>query len=412
MGGRATLTAGRGAQDAPPNPLRALHFPGLSGALLLEGAPEVEAALTRVLRGWFPRASDAAPGDAMGALGRITGTGDGRHSAWSPWLDAPLDRLPTASATCCAVADLAQAFFHQRPGTVALHCGAARIGGRLVAFGGSARAGKSTLISRLSAEPDIEVLTDDVLPVLADGLAFGLGILPRLRLPLPDAASPVFRAHVDRYLAASDRRYGYVDAPTVAPHGTRGALRVFVVLTRVPGARAAFHRIETPDAMAQMIARNMTRGPGVFGRLTALAEGLTCLRMVYEDLEDAVELIRRAFGGPDLDIAPLPPLPEPRDPVDTALPPADPGLVWRRAPEVALRRVAGDAFLWHAATGRHFHLNPVAAAVWTLLEDPIAGAEVAQVLAAAYPDADPDRVAADVGGLLSALSQEGLAVAA
>ncbi|HSF65017.1 MAG TPA: PqqD family protein [Paracoccaceae bacterium] len=408
------LTAAEGARpaDAPPKPLRALRFPGLEGALLMQDAPEVEDALRRILRGWFPRAADAGPEDADTALGTIIGMGDGRHVATSPWLDAPMDRLPAASAACCAVADLAQAFFHQRPGTLALHCGAARIGGRLIAFGGPARTGKSTLISRLSAEADIEVLTDDVLPVLADGMAFGLGVLPRLRLPLPDAASPVFRAHVDRHLAASDKRYGYVDAPTVAPHGTRAALRVFVVLSRGPGARATFHRIDLPEVMRHMIARNMTRGPGVFGRLAALAEGLTCLRLVYEDLEEAVDLIRRAFAGPGLDIDILPPIPEPRDPVETRLPPADPAQVWARAAQVALRRVAGDAFLWNAATGRHFHLNAVAAAVWTLLEDPLPGGEIAAVLAEAFEDAEPAQVTADVAVLLSALSQEGLVVPA
>lgn len=412
MTGASAMTISGGAQDAPPKPLRSLHFPGLDGALVLDGAPEVETALRTILRGWFPRAEDGAGAEGTTLLGRITGTGEGRHTAVSPWLDDPLERLPATSAACCAVADLAQAFFHQRPGTLALHCGAARIGGRLVAFGGPARTGKSTLIARLSAERDIEILTDDVLPVLADGLAYGLGILPRLRLPLPPAASDAFRAHVEAHLAASDNRYGYVDAPTLAPHGTRAALRVFVVLNRVAGARAAFHRIETPEVMRHMIARNMTRGPDVFGRLASLAERLTCLRLIYEDVEEAVELIRRAFAGPGLEMDLLPPVPEPRDPVEATLPPADPACAWARAPQVALRRVGGDAFLWHAGTGRHFHLNTVAAAVWTLLEDRPTGAEVAEILATAFDEAEPAQVAADVGALLSALSQEGLAVAA
>lgn len=409
----ATVAEGAHPVDAPLADMRHLRFPGLDGHLRMQDAAEAEAALRAVLRGWFPRTEDPAAAGGDGAvLGTIRGTGDGRHSAESPWLDGPLDRLTAASAACCAVADLAQAFFHQRPGTLALHCGAARIGGRLVAFGGPARTGKSTLISRLSAEPDVEILTDDVLPVLADGLAFGLGILPRLRLPLPAGASPLFRAHVDRHMTVADRRYGYVDAPTVAPHGTRAALRVFVVLTREPGARAAFHRIETPEAMRHMIARNMTRGPGVFGRLAALAEGLTCLRLVYEDLEEAVELIRRAFAGPGLALDLLPPVPEPRDTVESRLPPASGDQGFVRAEQVALRRVGEDHFLWHAATGQHFHLNAVAAAVWTLLEEPMTGAEMTEVLAGAFEGADPVQVAADVAQLLSALSQEGLIVAA
>lgn len=43
----------------------------------------------------------------------------------------------------------------------------------------------------------------------SNGIAIGLGIAPRLRLPLPDTVSPAFKAHVARHTGPRDNRYAY-----------------------------------------------------------------------------------------------------------------------------------------------------------------------------------------------------------
>ena len=70
--------------------------------------------------------------------------------------------------TCGAVADLCQSYCDSRPGIFGLHCGAVRTGTHLVAFTGPYRAGKTTLVTRLGADPDVTLFCDDVLPVLPD----------------------------------------------------------------------------------------------------------------------------------------------------------------------------------------------------------------------------------------------------
>ena len=348
---------------------------------------------------------------ALAPLSRVRGVDD-RFDLHSPWLDAPLAGLMAASAACGVVADMSQAFCNQHAGCLGLHCGAVQINGHLVAMTGPARAGKSTLVSRLTAEADMTVFCDDILPVLQDGLAFGLGLAPRLRLPLPDSVTPAFRAHVARYMGPADRRYGYLCGPNIAPHGTRAPVAAVIVLAREEATKAQLHRMEPSEAVRHLIRQNISapaEGTVHFDQVTRMARNVLCLKLVYSDLEDAVALLRAAFAAPELPAAGVtiaPPLPAELDPV--VRPPVDLAQEWQRSPDVAVRAVQEDLFLWHATEHSYFHLNPVARAIWTLLESPITGDEIAAILSEAFPDADPARIAEDVALLLGAFAGEGL----
>ena len=197
-----------------------LDFAGVAHPVILPDDALLMDGLARVTHGWTVAVSPAQGPQTDGAAYTCLVPEPAGYLLHSTHLDAPLSGLPVASAICGILADLAQSWFSQRSGSLALHCAAARIGGRLVAFAGSARAGKSTLAARLTAEPDMQVFCDDVLPIDADGTALALGTAPRLRLPLPKGVSQSFRAHVQRHLGPSDGRYGYVVADTIAPHGT------------------------------------------------------------------------------------------------------------------------------------------------------------------------------------------------
>ncbi|MDX5349089.1 MAG: hypothetical protein LPJ95_00055, partial [Paracoccaceae bacterium] len=148
----------------------------------LQAAPDVEIALGQVLNGWSPHGNALAA--AKDRQSSVQGGPTGYRAA-SCYLEAPLEGLGVAGAACAVVADLAQDYFETRPGLVALHCAAFRYGDRLIALTGPSRAGKSTLAARLTMETDMQVFCDDVLPLLDDNQAIGLGIAPRLRLPLP-----------------------------------------------------------------------------------------------------------------------------------------------------------------------------------------------------------------------------------
>jgi hypothetical protein len=409
-------TGARGArapQAAPRAVVHHLRYPGIDGAVVLDGADPVLEALNALMTGWSPEVLTMQPTQEAAfppdQVSMIRAAGN-RFDLHSPWLEEPLPGLMTASAACGVVADLSQAFCNQHRGCLGLHCGAVQINGHLVALTGPARAGKSTLTSRLTAEPDMTVFCDDILPVLADGLAFGLGLAPRLRLPLPTNVTPAFRDHVARHMGPADRRYGYLCGPNIAPHGTRAPLSAFIVLARHPDGPARLHRMEPSEAVQHLVRQNISapdEGTEHFDQVTRLAADLLCLKMVYSDLEDAVSLLRQAFGAADLPAPTVtlhPPLPADIEPL--IHPPADLARVYRRSPDVAVRAVQDDLFLWHATEYSYFHLNIVARAVWTLLEGPVTGQTIADTLAEAFPEADPAQIAQDVAALLGAFETE------
>jgi hypothetical protein len=411
------------AAQVPEPGWRVLRWPGLARPVVLEEGTGLEQELAAVLRGWSPAAeTQAHPREP--AIACVVRDGHGRgaegrerlalHSVHRP---VPYRGLERASAICALVADLGQAWFGERPGTLALHCGAFRIGGRLVAVSGPPRAGKSTLIARLTAEPGIEVFCDDILPVLEDGRAVALGIAPRLRLPLPDTASVAFRAHVAATFGPRDRRYGFVCAGSIAPHGTHAPLTALVRLERCAAGPARLFAMGRDAALTEVLSRNMAEQEtpgGAFARASGMLRGVRTLRLVYADLEDAVALLGRAFGtarglGACLTAAGAEPGP------DRAAPPAareadfDPDRKVVRTPGVAMRRRGGSAFLWHPGGAAIWQLNPVAHAVWAMLDRPDSARGIATALADVFAGVPERQLCGDVARLIGGLVSAGLA---
>jgi hypothetical protein len=396
-----------------------MRYPGLARPLVMQVGTGLDRALAEVLRGWEPDV-EVTPRPQGRAIACVypEAPGEEGFAVHSAFAEAPFRALETASAVCAMVADLGQGWFDERPGTLALHCGAFSIAGQLIAVSGAGRAGKSTLIARLTAEPDVEVWCDDILPVLPDGMAVGLGIAPRLRLPLPEAASAAFRDHVAATLGPRDARYGFVCAPRIAGHGTRGRLSALVRLDRRDGAKARLHALGSDAALTEVLTRNMAEQETpdeAFDRASVLLQKLQAFTLVYSDLEEAVALLRRAFGaGRDVQDCLTPGEAEPdvaeSDDVgamvagDAAL---EPDIVMARSPGVAIRRMGGSAFLWRPDGIAIWHLNPVAAGVWALLDIPGSAREIGASLAEVFPQVPLETLVADVAILLDGLAEEG-----
>lgn len=397
-------------RDAAVSPAwHVLHFPGVSPPIVLPDQAALTDGLDMILRGWVPHVetTDAPSGQALACLVPESA----EEQTWtlhSLHLDQPMPRLAVASAVCGLIADLGQQFFEERPGSLALHCGAFRLGGQVIALTGAARAGKSTLIARLTAEADVEVLCDDVLPITKDGQAFGLGVAPRLRLPLPDRVSAAFRAHVAHHLGPQDARYGYLCAPNVAPHGTMAPVAALVLLDRRSDLAPGFHAVGKDEALTELLRRNMAdllTPDRAFQKASMLISDINCVRLIYDDLEDAVALLRQAFDAPgplESRVAVGPEIP--------VLPPAihDPSRLSRdervrRNDGVAVRRLGASAFLWHPDGTVIWQLNPVAAAVWALLEIPGSARDLAEVLSDLFPEVPTETLTEDIVSLLQGL---------
>jgi hypothetical protein len=389
----------------------ALRFAGVARPVVLVDAAEVMAGIDGALTGWGRTAGPASAADMADAVAQITREGAG-YRATSAYLDEALTGLPAASAVCAVLADLSEAVFAPWPEAMALHAGGVEIGGRVIAFTGAARAGKSTLMARLTAEGDMRVYCDDVLPVLPGGVALALGMAPRLRIPLPAAASERFRAHVAAWRGISDDKYAYLPAPSVAAHGTRAPMGALVILERRARGPARLQAEDATEAAAHLLLRDMQEAGDAaahLARVTALAEAVPCLRLVYADLEEAVATIRAAFGAAG-GLDGVRPAARRRAGMArrVAVVPVDPGQPLRRDPMAAPRR--GRTGLWLVRRGGAgaFHLNPVAGAVWDLLAEPMTGDEIAAALAEVFPGVAPGRIAADVAGLLGGMRAAGL----
>lgn len=379
-----------------------LGFPGLTSPVALPA--EVCEVLSACLHGWQPLAAPpAAP-----PLSRIDRQGQGYRFA-SPSLAEPMTGLSPVGAVCALIADLAQARSEAPDMLMGVHCAALEIDGRLVVLAGPARAGKTTLATRLALEPGVRLFCDDVLPVRPDGQGMALGIAPRLRLPVPEGAGAALAGLVASHTAASDDRYAYVDVPGQAAHGSLAPLGAIVMLDRTPGQQAELGRMSDDAGVRLMLAQAITRADSPAAALDQalrLMQGLPALRLRFDRLDDGASLLAAAMADPDR----LPALPDAPPPV---MPPPHGSPValhqtLARMPGVERRGLSGGAFLWRSDEAELWHLNPVADAVWTLLEVPGSAAQIAEVLSELFPQVPPPDLESDVMALLGGLCTAGL----
>ena len=70
-----------------------------------------------------------------------------------------------------------------------------------------------------------------------------------------------------------------------------------------------------------------------------------------------------------------------------------------RSPDVTWRTLDGETVLLHLESGEYFSLNATGSRLWDLLDGAHSLAEAALAIAAAFDDAAPATVAADVAAL-------------
>lgn len=80
-----------------------------------------------------------------------------------------------------------------------------------------------------------------------------------------------------------------------------------------------------------------------------------------------------------------------------------------RHPDAQFREVGDEVFLVHPDGEQIYNLNPMAAALWRLLEHPITGREMAEVVTAAFPIMAPAKVESDIRTVLGELLAGGFA---
>ncbi len=388
---------------------RAIRAAGVPRPVLFYDAHAVADHLARITTGW--PMEEVALDEPFEPFLTVIGTAGG-YTIASDWLAEPLTGFGSVAAACTTVVDMALAWMDADRSTIALHCGAVELDGRLVVLTGAQRAGKSTLTARLSAE-DVRVFCDDMLPMAAESLAgIALGIAPRPRVPLPAAASAKFRDHVARHAVADDGHYCYVMSPNVAPHGTTAPIGTILLLDRRGSGPAQLRAAAPAEAVRALLLQNLMedRDPeAVFARMHALTDRCAIYWLEYADIEDAVARILSSFCSDGRIPDPLPPHPDRTLVSDHApevpAPPVPGAVAYRARPDITVRELDGEAFLCDPAERAVLHLNPIGTAVWALLAEGISANAVADLLAEVFPAAGRDAVAADVAGFFAELAR-------
>jgi hypothetical protein len=398
-----------------------IRFDGASAVIALPLDPRLLDALQVAAAGWSFKevAAPEAPTTVVLPLG------ESEYEVHSPAHEPT--PASAVGAACCIMVDVVDDMITKRPATLWLHCGSVLLNGRLVIFPSHSHAGKSTLMGRLS-ERGHKVFGDDILPLAADDeKGVGLGIAPRLRLPLPASASEGFRRFVGARTGASDEQYAYLrlEDAELARHGEEAALGAIVLLDRHDGESARFLPADRAAVLLTLVNQNFTSGEPadrLLARLHVLMDRLPSMTLRYSDLDAAVDAIEAMFADwpPSLDMVEdlstdigRPRLVRPGEEDALQVVSGTPRLptsthALSRSDGISIREVDGELFLAGVQGEAIYHLNPLGAGIWNLLAEPHSQEEIAQIVAGAFPDVERPVIEADVSQLLAGLMSIGM----
>ncbi|MDA1324509.1 MAG: hypothetical protein O3C34_07170 [Proteobacteria bacterium] len=289
----------RAARQVGADPVRLLAFAYIDKPVALIGCDELSPLMRQVLRGWGMTETVVAECPQTDIVIRRTKKG---YSRSSPWLAHSISFQNPVNAVCDFLVDLTNAYLADNPQFLCLHAAAVLLDDGLALFPGIYRAGKSTLSVHCAAA-GFRLFADDVLPVdgkTKEGIA--PGILPRLRLPLPDNSDAAFTDFVGRHEGPRSDRYLYVDPEPdrFAPRGTRAPITAIVLLERIDTGAPEIAEISSSETLKRAIQQNFSRAlPAldILDHLQDIVSNARCFELQYRTGEEAVDLLRRRVQG-------------------------------------------------------------------------------------------------------------------
>lgn len=390
-----------------------LEFEGLSRRIVLLDCREVYACFPDVFRGWRIHEAGTA---VQPPIMTLKGSAEG-YTLETPWLAQPLVRRDKIDALCGFIAEFIRAYVNDDQQLLCLHGAAAEFPGKLVVFPNRYRAGKSVLSACLAAA-GVRLFADDVLPIGGpDDQGMAPGIVPRLRLPLPDNLAPATRDFLEARRGPSGKRYLYLDlaATELANHGTLAPIGGFVLLEREAGAELDLAPVDPGEMLRQVIWQNFARespAPEILRRLERIVGRARCLRLRYDRADEAVALLKETFASWPAAVE------NPEGAVQDALGPGPsaparkvPAGCYLRNPEVTETKVGEEHFLADSKGAAIHNLNPVGSALWQLMAEPRTIDELVDPLHAAFPEVARTHIEQDVRALLKGLVAKRLVMA-
>lgn len=393
-----------------------IFFQGIASPARLDGVDRLVDLLPDLAFGWPYRVTPADP--ALQPFFSISTIPDSDRLLCQNHLnDGATRKLDDLNALCDLFAALAIALPNHDPRLICLHAAAVTVGGQLLIFPNVRMAGKSTLSAAL-AFAGHGLLGDDVVPLSFDeagqAMAEGMGISPRLRLPLPTETPPGFQDWVAATGGATNRQYRYLRIPNQPGREARFPVGAFVILDRKDDPVPA--RIEPilPDqAMDVLLFQNFTRdrhSGDVLARIARLLTSRPAYRLTYCDLDGAVKCLEAAFPPTD-PVVQVQGAPEPFrladfQPRPTPVIAEGVGVGQRPGTEV---QMIGETLYLADPEGRAIHrMDPLATAIWGLIAEPCTPPDLQKILTEAFPSTDAQQIADDLATLLGQWATAGL----
>lgn len=202
---------------------------------------------------------------------------------------------------------LVACFVARAPNRICLHAGAVAVESGLVVLLGGSLAGKSSVALQMTAA-GYRLFGDDrvAVEVPEDGgsgaRGLCLGLMPKLRLPLPADCGARFAEFVDGYTEIRDDEVAYLKPweGEAAGFGETAPVTAFVILDRradgpvrlEPESRAAMAEALLGNCFAPHIA-----APRLVGLLGAVVEGCSCWGARFASSRDAAGEITASLRG-------------------------------------------------------------------------------------------------------------------
>lgn len=274
-----------------------IAFDHMKRPVALNGCEELAGIIASILHGWDYH--EANPAESPSPAITIDKAAEG-YSRRSQWLETPKVYPDPVNAACDFLVDAFKCYTADNPSLLCLHTAAVDFGRGLFLFPSTYNAGKSTLSAHLAAL-GMKVFADDVLYITAENKGMAPGVLPRLRLPLPDDGGDRFEAFVAARRGPASRRFLYLRLETaeLALYGETAPIRGIIELHREPGTTLELRPSSTGEILKRTILQNFAVDvPALetLDRLHAIADEADCYSLRYPDGAGAARFLVERFG--------------------------------------------------------------------------------------------------------------------
>jgi len=130
-----------------------------------------------------------------------------------------------------------------------------------------------------------------------------MGIMPRLRRPLPARLDPSLRDFIADRKGPADRDWLYVKlrGAEVSPFGQHAPIKALVFLDRKRQSRAQLKPIDKSEMLRELILQNFADQippVSIMDRLLAMTKNARCSQLQFDRVLDAANLLVDKFDRP------------------------------------------------------------------------------------------------------------------